>query len=192
MSDGLLGIVQRLYARVTAVEVAVPSSPVWATVTAVSPPRVRRDGYLEPEVDLDVNLAGDLAVGRRVLVQQYGRRVVAYGPQPAVPDTGWVAVSDLRNGWGANSDHPPQVRRRGGVVMTRGLVTRASLPSAETEIAYLPVGFWPEAGITQRHFPVATGATDQGVVGVYPTGLLQYKRGNTSWLSLDGIVFWAA
>lgn len=81
LTDGLLGVVQRLSSAVRELDVRVPSAPVWATVTQSTPLRVRPDGADDPLEATPENLTGTLLVpGARVLVQVHGRRVLVYGP----------------------------------------------------------------------------------------------------------------
>lgn len=93
MTDGLLGVVQRLTEKVKALSDRTPTAPTWATVTALSPLRVRPDGstaVLEATPD---NLAGPLIVGARVMIQVHGRKVVVYGPGSNLVQHGAVTTN---------------------------------------------------------------------------------------------------
>lgn len=107
---GLLGVIQRLSQQVQTLAKGVPSAPVWATVTSLAPLRVRRDGYLEPDVDATDNAAGRLCLGDRVLTQQYRRRVVVIGP--ARPRT-MLRFGTWNLYYAGGTDHPWASRRAG-------------------------------------------------------------------------------
>lgn len=88
MTDGLLGVVQRLADQVRALAHRVPNAPTWATVTSLDPLRVRPDGSTEVLEATPDNLAGPLAVGARVMIQVHGRKIVLFGPPVRVVQHG--------------------------------------------------------------------------------------------------------
>lgn len=92
MSNGLLGIMQRLINDVRDVRNRLPAEPVWATVTQLSPLRVQPDGATAPLEVTPNNLAGNLMVGQRVLIAVQGRKVNVYGPNSLGTDGTQVVV----------------------------------------------------------------------------------------------------
>lgn len=86
MSD-LLTVIQRLQTQVNELAARVPTAPIWANVTSVSPLRIRFDRDTEEVEATPHNAAGTLKIGMRVLAQLYGTQLYVWGPPaPYEPD----------------------------------------------------------------------------------------------------------
>ena len=104
MSENLLGVVQRLNARIIELSQRTPSAPLWAVVTSLDPLLVTPAGEADPIMATPHNGAGNLTVGARILMQRYGTQVYLWGPhvdpepEPAVlPPIGQVLQASSLN-----------------------------------------------------------------------------------------------
>lgn len=84
MSD-LLDVINNLNERISVLEGRTPLEPRWAVVTSISPLRVRIETEADPLPITPINAAGELVIGSRVLVQQYGRHLYVWGPHRPTP-----------------------------------------------------------------------------------------------------------
>jgi hypothetical protein len=136
-----------------------PSRYRWATVTDTDPLRVRLDGDsaglpVTPDTLVDPKT---LAIGRRVWVQFFGRRLVVLGaspdPAPPVYDTGWLTLDVVTTNFSVYSTgNDPRVRRIGSTVYFNGAVkpTTGAVSSVDgagnystNTITTIPDGFRP-------------------------------------------------
>lgn len=117
---------------------------MWATVTQVSPLRVRLDGQSQSLDMTPVSLVGGLQVNRRVRVQLVEKQLIVTGV--AVTDAGWVDVP-LQPGFSSRGGaYTPQVRRdAAGMVTWRGHMSSAGFSGTDpVAFATIPPGFVPD------------------------------------------------
>lgn len=116
-------------------------------------------------------------------------------PLAPVEDTSWITITDFRNGWTAytsSSDWTPQYRVRSGTTEFRGLVQRASAPSTDTDMFYIPQWAAIEAGCRQRHWALRNSTVGQvSGVAAFPNGGFIYQGGVVGWIALDQISYTA-
>ena len=118
----------------------------WATVTSLSPFRVRLDGEASELLAVPENLTGAArTVGERVWVQRYGRRLLVHGG-PEVFDTGWIQTGwTLGTGWTSESYQSwvaLAYRVKNGICWVNGTAKKTSWSAMDT-IVTLPVGARP-------------------------------------------------
>lgn len=192
--------VQAIIARLNSLEkLHTEESWTWGTVTGLSPLRVRL-----AHDDLPLNITPDsvvsnLSVGDRVRVHMDRRRVVIIGraggaPAPVVEDTGWISITNWRNGWSAyGSGFPAQYRIRDGVTEMRGLVKRSSNPGGDSVMFFLPDTARIETGLPERSWACATwtGSNGFGVASVKQDGSVVWKSGGYIWFSIDPLRYTA-
>jgi hypothetical protein len=132
----------------------IPSRFEWATVTQVSPLRVRLDGdTAQLPLTPELVAAGGVEVGTRVWCHLYGRRVLVTGIAGTY-DTGWVEI-DIENTTNFelySGTAPSRVRRIGQVVYLRGAlqtktgtILNTTALSNDNLIHVLDSEFWPSS-----------------------------------------------
>lgn len=177
----------------------------WATVTQLSPLRIRLDGDssalpLTPDSVVDPLR---LAVGTRVWVQFFGRRLIVLaasgGGQPFPEDTGWVTLPIVTANFSAYAlDNDPKVRRIGSQVIFQGAVkpTAAAISSVDGAGVYstnlictIPEGFRVSASKWSEPVWVCQGSgDDRWSLRVYSSGAAHAHRygpgtpGTSSWM----------
>lgn len=165
-------------------DLLLPGPPVprdswaWATVTQVSPLRVRMDGEASALGVAPDLRGGTVAVGDRVWCQRSGGRLVAFA---GLVDTGWVALtldSTLRGYLPGVYD--PQIRLVGHQVKCRGIIQRVSGSFATSTVYPLgtvPAGFRPPSSqdaVFLSAAAIVTG-TLPATVKVSPSGAWEMR-----------------
>lgn len=122
----------------------------WATVTQLSPLRVRFDGETTPVTVAPVDTVGKLLVGDRVWVQFHNKQFVVLGKAGGYPkpyDSGWIDLS-VSGGFAGTFTVPSglygfQARQIDNTVRFRGTMTNSSFTGGWWHIAYVPTGIAP-------------------------------------------------
>ena len=120
---------------------------MWATVTQVSPLRVRLDGQSQSLDMTPISLVGGLRVNRRVRVQLVEKQLIVTGASST--DFGWTDCAIMSGFEARGVDYRPQVRRTDdGMVHFRGQMQPTGFTAnATTQFMTIPAGFRPEVEV---------------------------------------------
>lgn len=117
---------------------------MWATVTQVSPLRVRLDGQSQALDMTPISLVDGLRINRRVRVQLVEKQLIVTGV--AASDAGWVDVPLMSGFSSRGAAYTPQVRKdSAGMVTWRGHMSNSGFSgTGSTAFADIPAGYEPE------------------------------------------------
>lgn len=176
----------------------------WGTITDTDPLRVRLDGDSDGLLITPDTLVHPrtLAIGDRVWLQFYGRRVVVLGKGGGTThDPDWIAPN-LLNGWlNYGSSWPGAGYRKGrdGMVKLRGLV-KSGTGGISTPIFVLPQGYAPEGTSSTGELFIQPASVSGGfgyarvdVLGDGSVAIIAYgPSASNAFVSLAGISFYPA
>jgi hypothetical protein len=124
----------------------------------------------------------------RVIVDNAEGTVTSSAATMTVTTTGWTTFT-MQNGWG---DYGLGYDTNGfritsaGVVILKGLIMKAGIPSSGEVIGNLPLGYRPSETLI---FGTSTSSNAAGRVDILSNGNVVFQIGSQAWFSLENITF---